>query len=110
MASVPEIVYPVIAFVVGFRLSNLVVVMGEFEVNATGVDIDWEFLENRSSHSRALDVPSWPSLAPGRFPNRFILLCFLPKSKVLNIFLFGLSCFPCESPFSLSQGLKVSNF
>lgn len=40
MASVPEVVDPVVALVVCLALSDLIVVMGESKINSAGVDID----------------------------------------------------------------------
>ena len=51
MACVQEVVDPLVTFVVGLRLGNLVVVMREPEIDTTTVDINWPLLEVLSSHA-----------------------------------------------------------
>ena len=46
MASVPEVVHPIITAIVCLTLSNLIVVMWELEVDTTGVDVEWPLLEH----------------------------------------------------------------
>ena len=53
--------------VVGLRLSQLVVVVRELEIRATGVDVHVR-TEDVTGHDRALDVPARPPRPPWRFP------------------------------------------
>jgi len=64
----PKVVYPIVAFVISFRLSDFVIVMGESQVNAACMNINRVFLEYTGSHCRALNVPAWTTLTPRGLP------------------------------------------
>src|SRR3989475_4970563 len=65
---------------------RLALVVRELEIDATSVDV-----EGRSEilvrHRVALDVPSWPSVAPRTRPRRFVPFRFLPEREVERILL-----------------------
>lgn len=79
----PEVVDPVVTLVIGFTLGNFVVVVWEAEVNTSCVDVNRVRLEDRSSHSTALNVPSWTTFTPRRWPFWFALFTFFPKREIL---------------------------
>ena len=68
MTTVPEMFDPNVCSVVCLALSKFVVMMWEPKIHTTRVNVERAFLEDRSCHGRALDVPSWSSLAPWRWP------------------------------------------
>lgn len=83
VAGVPEVVDPVVTLVVGLTLGDLVVVVREAEVDTSCVDVNWVRLKDRGSHSTALDVPSWTTFTPRRWPFWFALFTFFPKCEIL---------------------------
>ena len=83
VASVPEVVDPVVALIIGLALGDLVVVVREAKVDTTSVDVNRVRLKDRGSHSTALDVPSRTTFTPRRWPFRFTLFTFFPKREIL---------------------------
>ena len=80
-----EVLNPVITLVISFGLRNLIIVMGETEVDATDVDVNGPFLEVLGSHAGALDVPAGSALAPGGGPAGLTLLALLPQGKIKEV-------------------------
>jgi len=115
VTSVPEVVYPVVAFVISLTLGDLIIVVGEAKVNTSRMDVDWVRFKDRGSHSTALNVPSRTTLTPRWWPFRFALFAFLPKRKILFTTFFARVSWRQHS-FSLSKqlfwcrrsGLKLS--
>ncbi len=72
----------------GFRLSDLVFVVREYQIHPSAVDIDG-IPEVFHSHSRAFYVPSGPSLTEFRLPvNIPVFRCpCLPQSEILHLLL-----------------------
>ena len=106
LAAMPEVVDPVITAVEGLRLSKLIVMMRELEINPTRMDIDRIVSEHLMDHGRALDVPTWPALAKRRVPARLALFTLLPQGKVSRVLLVA-HCCVTQSTFSLGQQLLV---
>ena len=67
-------------------LGDLVLVVREFQVVATAVDVEG-LAQAAGGHHRALDVPARTTLAPGRSPTRLARLGGLPQHEVQRIFL-----------------------
>ena len=65
----------------GFRLQDLVLVVGEDKVVATAVDVDL-LAQVAVDHCRALDVPSGPALSPGGVPGDLAGFGGLPDGEV----------------------------
>ena len=63
VASVEEIVHPLVVIVVRLGLRQLVVVVRELEVAAAGMDVHVG-AEDVPRHDGALDVPARPAAAP----------------------------------------------
>ena len=108
MAHVPEMLDPAITVIVSLTLGNLVVVVRESKVDSTRVDIEGAFHEDSVGHSRALDVPSWPSFSPRRVPHWLAWLGFLPQGEILFVFL-GLFCDICHHSFSFCKQLVLES-
>ena len=70
----------------GLALGDLVLVVGEDEVHAPGVDVE-RGPEVGHAHRGALDVPAGPSRADGRVPGRLAGLGALPQREVPDIVL-----------------------
>jgi len=81
VAGVEKVVDPLGAAKVGLCLGNLIVVMGESQVNTPGMNVQL-VTKNVAGHHGALNMPAGPPLAPGRVPERLPLLRLLPESKV----------------------------
>ena len=60
--------------------------VGEGQVDAAAVDIDWE-AEGVVGHGGTLDVPPGTALAPGGRPLRLVWLRLLPERKVSDVLL-----------------------
>jgi hypothetical protein len=74
----PEIIDPVITSIISLRLSNFVVMMREFKIASSRMNINRACFEYFSSHSRAFNVPSRSTLSPRRFPEWLVYLRFFP--------------------------------
>jgi hypothetical protein len=69
-------------------LADFIVVMREFEIEPTTVNIDSLFsLEGFLNHGRTLDMPPWSSFSEWRVPAWFSFFHSLPKSKIFMEFL-----------------------
>ena len=82
VARVEEVADPVVVAVVGLGLGQLVVVVGELEVDAARVDVH-RLAQDLRGHDGALDVPAGPAAAPGRLPARLARLRVLPDGEVV---------------------------
>lgn len=69
VASVQEIVNPLLAIEEGLRLSQLIVVVRELQIATTTVYIQ-SLTKDLGSHGRALNVPTGATLSPRRIPRR----------------------------------------
>ena len=68
----------------GFRLGNLILMVRENQILATGVDVE-RLAENGHAHGAALDMPAGTAPAPGRIPCGFAGLFALPEGKVERV-------------------------
>ena len=69
-------------------LGDLVLVVGEGQVDAAAVDVDGQ-AQGLFDHGRAFDVPAGAPLAPGGGPGRFVRLGRLPQDEVVGVLLVG---------------------
>ncbi len=70
-------------------LGHLVLVMGEDQVAAAGVDV-YGLAKEVEGHGAAFDMPAGPSLSPGALPGWFTLLPILPEDEVKGVALPGI--------------------
>ena len=70
------------------RLRDLVLVVGEDEVDAAAVDVEG-LAEKRPGHRRAFEVPARPPRPPGRRPGRLARLRGFPEDEVHRVALVG---------------------
>lgn len=78
MACVPEMIDPIVAAIVGLRLSKLVVMVRETKINSSRVNVNRVFFENWISHCRTFNMPSRSSWTPFAIPWRLVFLGFFP--------------------------------
>ena len=78
------------------RLSPLVLVVGETEVEATGVQVE-SLSQQVEAHDNALGVPTRSAFAPRRWPGRFARFGQLPEREVARVPLLGR---PDQGPIS----------
>lgn len=64
MTSVPEVVNPVVAFVISLALGELIVVVRESKVDTPRMNVDRVLFKYRGAHSTALNVPTRTTLTP----------------------------------------------
>mmetsp|Transcript_10602 Transcript_10602/g.18616 ORF Transcript_10602/g.18616 Transcript_10602/m.18616 type:complete len:214 (-) Transcript_10602:743-1384(-) len=88
MPRVSKVVHPLVAAEARLRLSQLIVVMGKFEILPSRVNVD-PFSQNVPSNNGALNVPSRPPGSKGGFPRRLAGLARLPKCKIVGIALLA---------------------
>ncbi|MNU40832.1 hypothetical protein D3C71_295550 [compost metagenome] len=69
-------------------LGDLVLMVGEDQVDAAAVDVDRQ-TQGLFDHGRAFDVPAGTTLAPGRRPGRLVRLGRLPQDEVVGVLLVG---------------------
>ena len=69
-------------------LRALVLVMREYKIVATTVDVDG-FAEQRGTHRRALDVPARTATPPGRVPAGLLVAGGFPEHEVGRVLLVG---------------------
>ena len=75
----------------GSRLRYLALVVREHEIQSAAVNVEC-LAKVFCPHGRALEVPSWESVAPRRRPAHDVLrLRFLPQGEVVSVVLFGLT-------------------
>src|SRR5262245_41220108 len=70
-----------------FALRNLVLVMREDQIDATGVDVDGCRAEQAQRHRRALNVPPGTTGTNARVPRRLPFLGRFPQDEVARVFL-----------------------
>ena len=87
---------------VGLRLGDLVLVMGEDQVAATAMDVEPES-QVLDRHHRALQVPARPARSPGAVPVRLARLGSLPEHKVQRVLFALVHLYPRPGPH-LFQG------
>src|SRR5579872_530025 len=68
----------------GFRLRDLIFVMGESEVHAAGMNVDG-FSQILHSHGRALNVPARAAGTDARFPEKLAWFGRFPQSEIARI-------------------------
>ncbi len=84
---------------IGFGLGQLVLVMGELQVEPAAVDVEG-CAQNLHAHGRAFDVPARPAETPRAVPFRLARLGAFPEGKVARIALF-------IADFDASTGLQL---
>mmetsp|Transcript_30938 Transcript_30938/g.90151 ORF Transcript_30938/g.90151 Transcript_30938/m.90151 type:complete len:232 (-) Transcript_30938:533-1228(-) len=99
----PEVVHPLRALQVGLGLRHLVVVVGEFQVLAAGVDVQ-VLAVDVGGHHGALDVPAWSAGAPLALPCGLAGLGLLPQREVVGVSL--LRVLRSEGAFALLHLLR----
>ena len=68
-----------------FTLCNLILMMREYKVLTTGMNIDL-LAQVFLGHNGAFNMPSRSSVAPWRFPERFPFFLWFPEYEVKRIF------------------------
>mmetsp|Transcript_958 Transcript_958/g.2331 ORF Transcript_958/g.2331 Transcript_958/m.2331 type:complete len:273 (-) Transcript_958:567-1385(-) len=81
MPRVQEVVDPLLVPVVRLRLGELVVVVGEAEIDPTPVHVQ-HISEQLARHHRALDVPARAPATPGALPRGLAALGLLPQREI----------------------------
>jgi len=69
-------------------LGDLVLMMGEDEVQPAAMDIEGH-AQQLLRHSRALDMPAGPALAPGTVPAGLAFLGRFPQDEIAGTLLVG---------------------
>ena len=88
-------------------LGDLVLVMGEDEVDAAAVDLEVG-AQLLLGHRRALDVPAGAPLAPGALPRGVLAWLRAFQSAKSSGFSLRL-CVPASSPWSISSGSRFES-
>ena len=77
-------------------LRDLVLVMGEDQIHATGVDVDRRAVQQPQRHRGALDVPARPARSHAEIPCRLAGFGRLPQHEVASVlFLVAVRVNPC---------------
>src|SRR5215470_10349044 len=71
----------------GFALRDLIFVMGERQVDATGVNVQ-SLAKKFHGHRGALDVPAWAARADRSFPEMLARFRRFPERKIAGTFFF----------------------
>jgi len=89
MAHMDEIFYPVCLIIECFRLSQLILMMREYKIDSTWLNVKI-LSKNFTSHCWAFNMPARSSIAPRWRPKRFFWFSSFPKHKIFFVPLFSL--------------------